>query len=306
MKLLEGKSIYVDRYADGTLRITIIENIDITGNNNANENNNIGNLIPDNSIISDNITDVPSADGIENDNCLLASVSRTRNTIYDIVHNMDIEWFGTLTIAPDFHIDRNNKNELKKYVGEWFNNIRKRYCPDLQYLAIPEPHKKGGFHLHVLLGHVGKLNFIFSGVKQKQRKVYNLKQWVAGFSNFTEVTDFQRCANYVIKYITKDFLVDNKEFGKQRYLVSKNIPKKLTLEKYFVPLENNFKYNSEDLSYESKKHDLNLFRCKQIVSKYGNYDFSFSKVLRLESGDFKFNSTRFFFKERNNTNEINY
>ncbi len=299
MKRIEGKSVYVDRYSDGTLRITIIENIDITNSAAPNTYENIEErFIPDVSIVSDNVPDVPSDDDNENENCLLASVSRTRNTIYDIVHNMDIEWFGTLTIAPEFHVDRNNKTELKKYVGDWFNNVRKRYAPDLQYIAIPEPHKKGGFHFHVLLGHVGKLNFIFSGVKQKQRKVYNLKQWVAGFSNFTEVTDFQRCANYVIKYITKDFLKDNIEFGKQRYLVSKNIPKKETLEKYFVPLDSNYNINSEDIGYDSKKFDLNLKRCEQIIKKYGNYDFSFSKILNLESGDFKFHSTRFFFKER--------
>lgn len=296
MKRKEGKSVYVDRYADGTLRITIIDNIDITKEV-ITDNENI-----DASNISLNIgtidSEVSSADDTENEGekVFLSSVSRTRNTIYDIVHNMYIEWFGTLTISPDFHIDRNDKKALKKYLGEWFNNIKKRYCPNLMYLAIPEPHKKGGFHFHVLLGYTGSLTFNYSGVTQKGRMVYNLKQWVAGFTNFTKVTNVQQCANYVIKYITKDLLESDLDFGKQRYLVSKNIPKKETLEKYFVPLESNYKYNSEDMEFESHKFDINMKRSIDIVKKYGNYDFSFSKNLDLESGDFKFHSTRFFFK----------
>ena len=87
MKRIEGKSVYVDRYADGTVRITIIENIDITSNATPNPYENIEErIIPDASIVSDNVPDIPSDDDKENENCLLASVSRTRNTIYDIVH----------------------------------------------------------------------------------------------------------------------------------------------------------------------------------------------------------------------------
>ena len=301
MKRRQGKSVYIDEYADGTLRVTIIENIDILDNT---KNNDIGSDVCagvlSNDPIQSNDENVPS-DSQENDSVFLSSVSRTRATIYDIVHNMEIEWFGTLTIAPEFHVDRNDKTAVKKYVGSWFNNIKKRYCPDLMYLAIPEPHEKGGIHFHVLLGNTGSLDFVFSGVKQKRRKVYNLLQWVAGFTNFTKVTDKQRCANYVLKYITKDLLDNEKlDFGKQRYLVSQNIPKKIQHSKFFVELDSNEQYDCNDIGFSSRNFDKNMKRSNKLVSEYGNYEFSFSKNLDLESGNFKFHSTRFFYKRKDN------
>lgn len=289
-----GQSVYADLFSDGTLRVTIIDNIDLT------ENSILFNSQPDFLFDVDNViseSDQLKLGNINKDACLLSSVSRTKSTIYDIVHCMNVEWFGTLTINPNYEcINRNDKNCVKKYCGKWFNNIKQRYAPNLQYLAIPEPHLKGGWHLHVLLGNTGNLEFRWSGIKQKGRCVYNLVQWHAGFTNFTKVDNRQACGNYVTKYITKTFLESESlkdSFGKQRYLVSKNIPKKTQPVKFFRELDEShfFKINKSD-------HNKNL--ADSVALDLGVFEFTFSKNLDLDRGDFSFHSQRFFYKLKTN------
>lgn len=298
MKRSSGKSIYIDKYNDGTLRVTIIENIDILDNSRTDKDEHsveLSKYAPDPECTKNYNVDEDGV--ILTDYSLVSSISRTRNKIYDIVHNMDIEWFGTLTVSPDFWVNRENKQELKEYLGNWLHNMRKRYAPDLEYLAIPEKHNvSNGYHFHVLLSHCGRMDFTFSGIKQAGRKIYNLKQWIAGFTNFSKVTSAERCANYCMKYITKDLCSTVGEFGEQRYLVSKNICSKETLLKTFIPIENNYQLSTEDFNFGNTLTDNNRKRSDKLVKSLGEYDFSFCNNLDLKSGDFSFHSQRFFYK----------
>lgn len=53
-----------------------------------------------------------------------------------------------------------------------------------------------------------------------------MDDWKLGFSTATRVTDTYKVSNYVTKYITKDLC--SVASGKQRYFVSKTIPKPKT------------------------------------------------------------------------------
>lgn len=152
---------------------------------------------------------------------LRKSISRTREKITELAHNMIPEWFGTLTFAPD-KIDRYDMDACRNALTRWFKRIRFNVCPDIRYLVVPEQHKDGAWHFHVLLSCCDNLRFVDSGHMSGSHKIYNLKDWRFGFSNFTKVVDAQRTASYMVKYITKDLCVLS---GRQRYLVSQNIPR---------------------------------------------------------------------------------
>ncbi len=158
----------------------------------------------------------------DHEECMRKSVSRTKNKIFAYAHNMNPEWFGTLTLAPDKVKDRYDMDVCRRAVSKWLENLRMRKCPLMMYLVVPERHKDGAWHFHVLLSNVSALHFKDSGHKYNGMPIYNLLEWRKGFSNFTRVQDVQKTATYMVKYITKDLACDVS--GRQRYLVSKNIP----------------------------------------------------------------------------------
>lgn len=67
------------------------------------------------------------------------------------------------------------------------------------------------------------MTFTDSGKRYNGKIVYNLDDWKLGFSTATKVTDTYKVSNYITKYITKDLCAITP--GKQRYFVSKSIPK---------------------------------------------------------------------------------
>lgn len=134
------------------------------------------------------------------------NMKRSKDKIFDIAYaNSDI-WthMVTLTLDPQ-KIDRNNPYEVSKKVGQWLKNQVKR--KDLNYLVIPEPHKKGGIHFHGLI--CGNLKFVDSGHKDKHgRKIFNVSDFPYGFTTAVELetsTQLYVC-KYITKYVTKGML----------------------------------------------------------------------------------------------------
>lgn len=153
---------------------------------------------------------------------LRVSFNRTVNEIYKLSRQCTWEYFITLTFDKT-KVDRYNFDECMKKANSWFNNQRKRYAKDLQYLFVPEQHKDGAWHIHGLLSRVGEMSFVDSGKKINDKVIYNLSGWKNGFSTATEVEDIQRVSSYIVKYITKELCEVTK--GKRRYYRSQNIPK---------------------------------------------------------------------------------
>lgn len=153
---------------------------------------------------------------------LRVSVSRTKNTIYNIARSEKWEWFITLTF------DR-KKTDAKDYdavtgrLQVFLNNLQKRSCPGLKYLIVPEFHGDGEhYHFHGLLSCCGGLKFRYSGHDTKDGEpVFNITNWTWGFTTATRVTDTRRASSYVTKYITKESQVSLK--GRHRYYCSRNI-----------------------------------------------------------------------------------
>ena len=133
------------------------------------------------------------------------------------------EYFITLTYSPDKIENRYDFSLCMKKACKWVKNCKERKANDLLYLFVPEQHKDGAWHIHGLLCNTTGLTFTDSGKRYDGKIVYNLDDWKLGFSSATKVTDTYKVSNYITKYITKDLCAITP--GKQRYFVSKSIPK---------------------------------------------------------------------------------
>lgn len=155
---------------------------------------------------------------------LRCSVSRTRKRIREIAGSMDVSWFATLTISPTSSVDRYSYDSCTKALRDYLSVLRDK-CPDLQYVAIPELHKDGAVHFHVLFSHHISEFINFAGSFRLSKKslikteVYHLSSWTYGFTSVIAVKTPARFINYVTKYITKELCAATKH--KQRYFYSR-------------------------------------------------------------------------------------
>lgn len=150
------------------------------------------------------------------------SLSASKNRIYNIARSNKWEWFITLTF------DRNNNDSsdyeiVTRRLNTFLSDLRKRKCPDMKYLIVPELHAdKEHYHFHGLISNVDNLRFCFSGkFDKKENPVFNILDWSYGFTTATQVKDTNRASSYITKYVTKD--IDLKLKNKKRYLCSRNI-----------------------------------------------------------------------------------
>lgn len=153
------------------------------------------------------------------------SIRRTRKRIKDYVISNDFELFVTFTFATDRH----NEERSRQRLATWLRNQRVRSGRFL-YLAVPEYHKDGALHFHVLMGgYKGKMELATNPHNGKPIKdargnqVYTLSGYTLGFNNVKVINSSEgktKTAYYIQKYITKD--ADSTD-GRQRYWSSKNL-----------------------------------------------------------------------------------
>ena len=166
---------------------------------------------------------------------LYSSLNRTRSALYMYARQCDWEYFITLTYSPDKIDSRYDFSLCMKKAHKWINNCKNRKARELLYLLVPEQHKDGAWHIHGLLCNTTGLTFTDSGKRYDGKIVYNLDDWKLGFSTATKVADTCKVSNYITKYITKDLCAVTP--GKQRYFVSKSIPKPKTFTTLIDPDE---------------------------------------------------------------------
>lgn len=169
---------------------------------------------------------------------------RARDRVFDIVRlNYEtLKLFVTVTFNPDI-LDSSSPREVIAPLQTWLSNRVKRY--GLQYVLVPEYHKSGLIHCHIVTNDVFKLVDSGTRVVDGFRKpikletiakynipesriksvVYNLPEWKLGWSTAIKVYgDSIGVAAYIAKYMTKtsETLDAEKIFGK-RYWCSRNM-----------------------------------------------------------------------------------
>jgi hypothetical protein len=157
---------------------------------------------------------------------LRQSISRTKKTIFEYALCNDFDYFVTLTFDRKKH-NSSDLKLLKKSVGQWLSNYKKRTNPKLKYLIIPEFHKdKTHFHFHGLISGIDDITEFRLSKEGTMR--YNWTSWANkyGFTSIEKIRDRDKISKYITKYITKDMI---QVFNKHRYLCSKGLNKPKTV-----------------------------------------------------------------------------
>ena len=156
------------------------------------------------------------------------SIRRTRKALKDYILNNKKEksLFVTLTNGDQSVID----DELfSKQIRKKMKNFKSRY--GIEYILVPEPHETGRLHFHGILYNVpdewlSEARSPKTGRLVKTKKglqVYNLPKFDKnGYTTVTKITDYERSATYMLKYITKELMLEK---GCQRYYISSGIEK---------------------------------------------------------------------------------
>lgn len=199
----------------------------------------------------------------EEQHCKNVSLSRTKNTIYNIARSNVWEWFITLTFNREL-TDSASYDEVTAKLNDFFANLRKRRCPGLKYLIVPELHKDGiHYHFHGLLSNIDGLQFRFSDHYDKNgNPIFNVVNWSFGFTTATRVTDTSRVSSYITKYVTKATEQYLKE--KRRYYASRNI-ERAKGEYYIIDEEEFQEMYRDDIQYVKT---VNIPAAHQQVTYY--------------------------------------
>lgn len=187
---------------------------------------------------------------------------RTKQAIYDIVFNHSWQYFVTVTFDKE-KVNRYDYDEVRKKYSQMLKDIKKRKCPDLEYLFVPELHKDGALHFHGLIYGADDLKLINSGLKDRSNRViFNCPEFNLGFNTFTRIGDPAKASTYITKYISKELCY---RLPGKKYWASRG-HERVEEEKIYIGNPMQKKSLIEDLlacenlaSYHVKEIDINDF-----------------------------------------------
>lgn len=211
------------------------------------------------------------------------SINRARSIIFDSIMLNDFDLFCTLTFN-DSLVNAYDIPIVMKKLSVWLRNLT--YRKGLKYILVPEYHKSGRVHCHLLCNNVFNLvesgSVCVDGLKKPilyttykrlynglpYHVVYNIPEWKYGYTTAIELyyhkDDYNiaqrnfRIASYITCYITKNV---KGIFGKF-YWSSHNILKRPDCE-YF-----NIDFDTLKAQYQSNINDA-------VKYKYlSNFNFS--------------------------------
>lgn len=160
------------------------------------------------------------------------SIRRTKEKIYFLARCNTWEYFCTLTFNQA-KVDRTNYKECYNKLRNFLKKVKVRN-PEFKYLAVPELHKKEGYHFHTLIRGLNKNELtraigantgieMYVKTKQGNKPLYNWKNYKLGFSSLVEISKegSPKLSNYLMKYITKDLM--NQLPGRKKVLASQGL-----------------------------------------------------------------------------------
>lgn len=166
------------------------------------------------------------------------SLKVSQNRCIDSIHRYARcnvwEWFVTFTFSKE-RVNRYDYDECSIKLSNWLKNMKKRYCPNMCYLIVPELHEDGAYHFHGLFSACEGMDIKDSGKKVIKRfkrgsrtcfrntgeSIYIFGRYHLGWMTATKIKSNERVVKYVTKYITKELVRGTK--GKKRYWVSRNL-----------------------------------------------------------------------------------
>lgn len=150
------------------------------------------------------------------------SMVRTRIRLSDLILCNKFDLFATFTFSQD-------RSDVEKCKLKMYNHIKNQRDRKhrFDYIIVPEYHSDNiSIHFHALLANYPG-DLMDSGKKTRRHQtIYNITDYRSGFSTATKISDKDKVAYYIKKYITKDM----PQFqNKQRYWCSSNLirPRKI-------------------------------------------------------------------------------
>ncbi len=147
-------------------------------------------------------------------------------------------------------------SEANKKFNSWRTRM-KRIKKDFKYICVPEFQKRGSVHYHLLTNiDINEINLIIP--QNGKTTMYDVYGWIHGFSSVFPLRDIN-IVGYISKYMTKD--IDNRLFGKRRYLYSQNLTSPTTSFLNLDRVDDFIKYidlfdNSMTENYTNEYHDV--------------------------------------------------
>ena len=209
----------------------------------------ISGMFTDNRFKEDKITD----------DLEIARISRSRaiRKIQEYARANDFDYFVTLTVAKESG-DRYSLDFTQDLIRETFQKIRKynsyHSLEKPQYIIVTEKHQDGAFHFH---GLVKNIELYTNEYGYLSCKFFD----DIGFNSFSPIRDKRKCANYILKYITKDNIQSESGYY---YFCSKGL-KKAT--EFIVNGDIDFDYLFGDEYYHNefvRKKDFNFSDLTQL------------------------------------------
>lgn len=165
------------------------------------------------------------------------SVSRSKKNIRELAFCNPFTHFVTFTVRPEF-ANRFDLDECQDKLRELMKAY-KRKNPKLIYLFITEKHQNGAYHFHGLMGNFDKA--LKNDLYTNQYGYISSKHWdKLGWNSFSEIKDFNKCCNYITKYITPDCVRNS---SGTIYISSRGLRK---ADKYEIPPVNFLKWQYEN------------------------------------------------------------
>ena len=165
---------------------------------------------------------------------LYNSIRRAKKAIYEYAIANDWDYWATLTLNK-LKINRYSLDIIQKKLTQYLDNTRRKKYNDMRWLIVPELHKDGAWHFHLLLAGLPESELRDSGkvYKDTGRKIYN---WIDyeekfGWNTLIDIRgvpleEMYKIAKYLTKYMTKALGI--LRHNKKKYWSSKGLkrPKK--------------------------------------------------------------------------------
>lgn len=160
------------------------------------------------------------------------SLSRTKRNIREIALCNDFTYFATLTINSE-QCDRFSLQKCQDKLKYLIKERIRRKNKEFKYVFITEKHKDGAFHFH---GLVKDIELYINSNGYFSSKVFD----ELGFNSFSPIKDYNKCCNYITKYITKDCVRNE---NNQIYISSRGLKKAIRYE--IKPLDFDFSFQND-------------------------------------------------------------
>ena len=152
---------------------------------------------------------------VNSDEVKRISLSRTKKNIRELALCNDFEYFCTFTVNSVL-CDRYSLDDCQERLKKILHKI-KRKNKEFGYLLITEKHKDGAFHFHGLVKGINDLYQNEFGYYCSYIFTTEL-----GYNSFSPIKSYEKCCNYITKYITKDCI---KNSHNQVYICSRGLKK---------------------------------------------------------------------------------